>query len=90
MQQEVSRSPKHDHPGRAEQRQPGQKENSSWTVDLGQALTMPPAGELQEECLINGMPRRLGVVVVVVVVAPPPVPEFKAVVGKLQLPETQS
>ena len=46
--------------------------------------------EDQGECLINGMPRRLGVVVDVVVVAPPPVPELKAVVGKLQLPETQS
>ena len=44
----------------------------------------------QEGCLINGIPKRLGVVVVVVVVALPPVPEFNAVVGKLQMPETQS
>ena len=45
--------------------------------------------EDQEVCLINGMPKRLGAVVVVVVAAPP-VPEFTAVIGKVQVPETQS
>ena len=59
----------------------------SMTIRISRANAGCP--EDQEECLINGMPKRLGAVVVVVVAAPP-VPEFTAVIGKVQVPETQS